>query len=186
MQDISSKQRPQRFDVIILKKIKTTTFMKQQTWQINYQVFEKTKTLSKSDRLLLKHAKKALKHSWSPYSNFKVGAAVLLKNGEILEGSNQENAAYPMCLCAERTAFAAAASQFPKSAVTTIAITVKNPEMVIESPAAPCGACRQVICETELKHKQLIRVILRGETGPIYIFETGKDLLPFGFDASFL
>lgn len=160
--------------------------MKEHTWKVQYSVFDSPKELPKSDRLLLKHAKKALKHSWSPYSNFKVGAAVLLKNGEILEGSNQENAAYPMCLCAERTAFAAAASQFPKSAVTTIAITVKNPELLIESPAAPCGACRQVICETELKHQQLIRVILRGETGPIYVFKTGKDLLPFGFDASFL
>ena len=161
-------------------------FMKEHIWQIAYEVVDSVKELSKSDRLLLKKAQNALKDSWSPYSNFKVGAAVLLKNKKILKGSNQENAAYPMCLCAERTAFAAAASQFPKSPVTTIAVTVKNPEFIIKTPAAPCGACRQVICETELKHEQNIRVILRGEKGPIYVFKTGKDLLPFGFDASFL
>lgn len=160
--------------------------MKEHTLSVQYKIFETPKEMNKNDRLLLKHAKKALKNSWSPYSNFKVGAALLLKNGKIMEGSNQENAAYPMCLCAERTAFAAAASQFPKSEVTTIAITVRNPELLIETPAAPCGACRQVICETELKHQHEIRVILRGETGPVYVFETGKDLLPFGFDASFL
>jgi len=160
--------------------------MKEHTLKITYQIFNKPSKLSKSDRLLLKHAKKALKHSWSPYSNFKVGAAILLKNGQILEGSNQENAAYPMCLCAERTALAAAASQFPKSAVQCIAITVKNPESLIKSPAAPCGACRQVMCETEGKHQQTMRVILRGEKGPIYVFESAKELLPFGFDATFL
>ena len=160
--------------------------MKEHTFQIQFKVFDTLKELSKSDQLLLKHAKKALKHSWSPYSNFKVGAAVLLKNGKILEGSNQENAAYPMCLCAERTALGAAASVFPKSPIMTIAITVRNPDLLINSPAAPCGACRQVICETESKHQQTIKVILRGEKGPIYIFKSAKDLLPFGFDASFL
>ena len=95
--------------------------MKEHTLTVQYKIFETPKEMNKHDRLLLKHAKKALKNSWSPYSNFKVGAALLLKNGKIMEGSNQENAAYPMCLCAERTAFAAAASQFPKSEVTTIA-----------------------------------------------------------------
>lgn len=160
--------------------------MKEHSVKITYQIFETPAQLPKIDRRLLKAAKKALKHSWSPYSNFKVGAAILLKNGEVLQGSNQENAAYPMCLCAERTALAAAASQFPKAAVNTIAITVKNPALLIDAPAAPCGACRQVMCETESKHQQEMRVILRGEKGPIYVFKSAKVLLPFGFDASFL
>ncbi|MEL7021021.1 MAG: cytidine deaminase, partial [Bacteroidota bacterium] len=122
----------------------------------------------------------------APYSNFYVGAAVLLQNGQILNGANQENAAYPMCLCAERVALASAHAQHPDSPVVAIAITVKNPAQVINQPAAPCGACRQVICETEQRYQQSMQIVLRGETGEIFVFEGGKDLLPIGFDQSYL
>ena len=142
--------------------------------------------LEEKDRLLLEEARSVLSQSYSPYSNFKVGASVLLENGEILSGANYENASYPMCICAEQGVLAAANSRFPNVPVKAIAITIKSPDKVVDQPAAPCGACRQVICETEFKYKQAIRVIIQGETGPVWVFEKGADLLPLGFDGSYL
>lgn len=138
------------------------------------------------DQDLLKRAHEAVHTSYSPYSNFKVGSAVRLANGEIVIGSNQENASHPMSLCGERTALAGAVSAYADQAVTAIAVTAKGPGKPITIPVSPCGACRQVLCETEQKHSQTIRVILQGETGDIYEFETAKDLMPFSFDAEFL
>lgn len=160
-----------------MKEIKFTTTIK---------VYARKEELSSDDQALLQCAHSAVNDSYSPYSNFKVGAAVRLSNGEILGGSNQENASYPLCLCAERTALSAAASLFPKVEITAIAVTAKSPTKPITAPISPCGACRQVICETENKHKHNIRVILQGETGEIYEFMTAKDLMPLSFDSEFL
>lgn len=160
-----------------MKEIKLTTTIK---------VYANTSELSPADQVLLQRAHDAVHDSYSPYSNFKVGAAVRLANDEILGGSNQENASYPLCLCAERTALSAAASIFPKEEVTAIAVTAKSPTKPITFPISPCGACRQVLCETENKHKHNMRVILQGETGEIYEFMTAKDLMPLSFDSEFL
>ncbi len=159
--------------------------MKERVWKAAYQVYESADELPRPDHALLGLARQSLQHSYSPYSNFKVGAAVLLQNGKMVGGANQENASYPLCLCAERVALAAAASQFPGEAVVALAVTVFSQEHLIEKPAAPCGACRQVICETECKHKHDIRILLQGETGEVLVFTTGKDLLPFSFDGSY-
>ncbi|MCF8244009.1 MAG: cytidine deaminase [Saprospiraceae bacterium] len=142
--------------------------------------------LLESDRELLLLAKKSLENSYSPYSNFKVGAAVLLRNGQLIGGSNYENASYPLCICAEQTVLTTAANLHPGVAPLALAIAIRNPRQVINRPGLPCGACRQVICETEMKNKQPMRVILQGETGPIFIFEKGIDLLPLAFDQTFL
>lgn len=160
-----------------MKELKITTTIK---------VYETAEEMTAINQELLQRAHKATEDAYAPYSNFKVGSAILLENGEILSGSNQENASYPLCLCAERTALSAAASLFPKVAIKSIAVTAKSPTKTITEPISPCGACRQVICEVEQKFGANISVILQGETGLIYELETGKDLMPMSFDAEYL
>ena len=160
-----------------MKSIKITTEVK---------VYEDFNELPEQDQILLQKAKKARELAYAPYSKFRVGAAVLLANGAIVLGGNQENAAYPMCLCAEQAALASAHAQFPNVQIEAIAITVKNEKLVVTQPATPCGSCRQVIAETEKRHEKEIAIIMQGEQGPIYKLTTGKALLPLGFDSSFL
>lgn len=160
--------------------------MHEQALQITFRIFTAPDELPPADRALLERAKAARDTSYSPYSNFRVGAAVLLATGEMLGSSNYENASYPMCICAEQSVLAAASGQFPNVPVLAIAVTVQNPKRPIQQPAAPCGACRQVICETEQKNGQNMRVILQGETGPVYVFDKGSDLLPLAFGGGFL
>lgn len=135
---------------------------------------------------LIAEARIAKAGSYAPYSNFNVGAALLLNNGQIIHGSNQENASYPIGFCAERTALSAAASLASHEKIKAIAITCSSAKNPVTQPAAPCGICRQTIFEAECKHQQDIEVILMGETGKIYVFRTIKDLLPLHFDAAFL
>ncbi len=154
--------------------------------KITYLVFEHPTQLSQMERDLLAAAKNALENSYSPYSNFKVGAAALMENGAIINSSNYENASYPLSVCAEHSALITAANHFPDIPVLALAITVKNPKRVIEQPALPCGSCRQVIRETEERNGQKIKLILQGETGPVYIFENGDSILPMAFTGEFL
>lgn len=160
--------------------------MKKETLQYTYEMYYSAAELPAPDRELLVLAQEAREHAYAPYSGFNVGAAVRMSSGVMLGGSNYENASYPMCICAEQSVLSAAASRFPEEKVVAIAVTVRNPRRVIEQPAAPCGACRQVICETEKKNSQEIRIILCGETGPVYVFERGGDLLPLAFGGDFL
>ncbi len=154
--------------------------------QTAIEVYKDDSELDAHDRQLLLAAKATLAQAYAPYSGFRVAAAVRLENEVIITGANQENAAYPMCLCAERVALAAAHAQYPGITVQSIAITVQNERQPVGRPAAPCGACRQVICETEFRFKTPISIILQGETGEIYKFQSGQDLLPFSFDGDFL
>ncbi len=153
---------------------------------LKYQQYKSAKKLSKSQKAVLKEAKKALKKSYSPYSGFQVAAAIELSNGVILSGANYENAAYPLCLCAERVALAAAAALHPNVAIIRMAVTVKSKEHPQTKPASPCGACRQVILETEVKQKQPMEIILKGQRGDIIVIAEGKTLLPLGFNADVL
>lgn len=137
--------------------------------------------LLENDRALLLKAKEALTYSYSPYSQFKVGAAVRLTNGEVLLGSNQENASFPAGICAERSAIYNAAHQFKDMAIESIAITVLSMEFEVKSPIAPCGVCRQVLLETELKQKSDIKIILQGSTGAVYTLSNASSLLPLYF-----
>jgi cytidine deaminase len=160
--------------------------MQQQTVQTSYMYFDSLEELPEEDQKLLKMAMEARYRSYSPYSNFKVGAAALLANGEYFGGTNYENAAYPLTICAEQALLAAAAFRFPDVAVVALAISVQNERQVINKPVTPCGACRQVITESEIKNKQPMRLILHGETGPVWVFASGRDLLPFAFNHTFL
>ncbi len=152
----------------------------------NIEVYENVEELSRADASLLEVAKKSLEDAYAPYSKFKVGAALRLKNGKIIIGSNQENAAFPVTLCAERVAIFAAASQYPNEAIEAIAITAKSGSHLVNKPVTPCGSCRQVIHESEYRFQHPIRVILHGETGEVYVLDSIKDILPLTFDAHFL
>lgn len=160
--------------------------MHKKSLTIHFEEFESTDELPEADRRLLQAAKASLETAYAPYSGFQVGAAVRLENGEILTGANQENAAYPMCLCAERVALAAALAAYPQSPVRSIAVTVRYPRKKVTLPATPCGACRQVIAETEDRFGQVMSVLLQGESGAILKFRAGRDLLPLGFSGNTL
>ena len=160
--------------------------MREHQIKTSFLVCDHPEELTPKEQDLLALAKRSLAHSHSPYSNFKVGAAALLVNGAMLGSSNYENASYPLCVCAEHSALITAANHFPGMSVVALAITVKNPEKVIDQPALPCGGCRQVIRETEERNGQEIKLILQGETGPIYVFENGKGILPLSFGGEFL
>jgi cytidine deaminase len=151
--------------------------MQEKLLQSTYKEFTDITDLPAQYSKLLVRAKDCLTNSWSPYSDYKVGAAVLLDNGQVLAGANQENAAYPMCLCAERVALGAVASQFPGVPPVAMAITTAKGS----EPAAPCGACRQVLAEHEYRFKQPITIILQAQSGVIYVFDSVKPLLPFSF-----
>ncbi len=141
--------------------------------------------LSEEDRRLTDLAKEATRRSYSPYSGFSVGAAALLANGATVTGSNQENAAYPSGICAERTTLFYANSQYPDQAVKTLAIAARTVSGFIDTPIPPCGACRQVLLETEQRYHQPIRILLYGEK-EIYQIDGVKDLLPLSFGGDFL
>lgn len=160
--------------------------MKELTLHTTYKIYDSEAGLPPEDQELLVHARRALENSYSPYSRFKVGVAARLANGEMFGGSNYENASYPLCICAEQSVLASAASRFPGVAIVALAVVVQSPKKAVDKPAAPCGGCRQVICETEQRNKQAIRLILQGETGPVYVFDKGADLLPLAFGADYL
>lgn len=137
--------------------------------------------LSDSERRLIEAAKESTYNSYAPYSHFHVGAAILLKNGTIVPGCNQENAAFPSGLCAERSALFAAGAQYPDQPVMMLAIAVRNSKgEFLEDPASPCGSCRQVIIETETRYKQPIRILLYG-TKFTYVMDGIKELMPLSF-----
>ena len=139
--------------------------------------------LNKAEQDLMTSAMEATTRSYAPYSKFSVGAAALLANGIVVTGTNQENAAYPSGLCAERTTLFYANSQYPDQPVLTLAIAARTEKDFIDLPIPPCGACRQVILETEKRYKQPIRILLYGKK-EIYEVKSIGDLLPLSFDAS--
>ena len=160
-----------------------TCLMKKRELKISYAEFDNESELKPTDRELLEKAKGAADMAYAPYSNFYVGAALLLKNGKIITGNNQENVAYPSGLCAERVAIYAAGASYPDSAIDTIAVTCKSKAFEVNEPLSPCGACRQAIAEYETRHNTKIRILLAGETGIIRMVESIRDLLPFMFEA---
>ncbi len=144
--------------------------------------YDQLEELALDEQNLLSKAKEACLNAYAPYSEFKVGVALLLENGEIITGSNQENAAYPSGLCAERTAIFWANSQYPDKAVIKMAISSLNKHNKLSELITPCGACRQVMIETEIRFKKPIKTILDGENKIITI-EKASDLLPLYFNA---
>ena len=142
--------------------------------------------LSENEQQLVENAKSALKTAYAPYSAFLVGSSVLLENGEIINGSNQENVAYPSGLCAERVALFYAGARYPDIKVKTIAVSVLSKNFEVNDVISPCGACRQVMAEYEDKQEQSIKVILHSPTDEVLIANTVEDLLPFMFKSPLL
>ena len=155
--------------------------MKVRNINIRLEEYEAEEKLQEPDALLLEKANAFLQNAYAPYSEFKVGAAVLLDSGKVVSGSNQENAAYPSGLCAERVAFFHAKSRYPDSIIKSIAITAQSENFSVDYPITPCGACRQVIAEVESRQNQSIRIIMRGQTGATHIIDGISNLLPFVF-----
>jgi len=156
--------------------------MKKKSVTIHYLEYDSQEELLPEDRKLLEKARESSLNAYAPYSSFFVGAAVMLENGIIVTGNNQENAAYPSGLCAERVALFAASANHHDIPVVAIAITARSDHGTIANPITPCGACRQVLAEYETHHQRAIRMIMAGERGKIYVFENVSSVLPFKFD----
>lgn len=157
--------------------------MKKLDLQITVRIYTYDE-LNADDRALMDAACEATFRSYAPYSHFSVGAAARLANGEIITGANQENAAYPSGICAERTTLFYANARYPEQAVTTLAIAARNEQgEYLADPIPPCGACRQVMLETEKRYRQPMRILLYGTQG-IYELQNVGALLPLSFDAS--
>jgi cytidine deaminase len=154
--------------------------MHKRVYQIFADEYEKLADLPEADQKLILIARESSKNAYAPYSKFFVGAAVLLANGEIIKGNNQENADYTDGLCAERVALFYAHATYPNVAVDALAVTAKNINGLIAGPAQPCGSCRQVLVETESRFNKPIRLILDGAE-KIMVLNGADNLLPFAF-----
>ena len=150
--------------------------------KIAYQEFDSLNELCHKDRLLAEAAIDATSRSYAPYSNFNVGAAIMYEDGEIIQGSNQENAAYPSGLCAERTALFYANSRRPDTPIISLAIAASQKGTLCNIPATPCGACRQVMAQYQVKSGKPMTVLLVGGE-KIWKFASVDDLLPLTFNS---
>lgn len=149
-------------------------------------VFSNVSELPIDDKILMDKAIEARKNAYAPYSKFNVGAALLLDNDEVVLGNNQENAAYPSGMCAERVAIWKASSTFPGVKIKKLAITASSTIAKVDKPVGPCGACRQTLSEFEINQKEPFEVIFMGEVGEVVKTASLLSLLPFSFDSSYL
>lgn len=155
--------------------------MKKEDYRFSYEVYDSIADLNEQDALLLNEARKTTASAYAPYSNFNVGAVAKLTNGAVVKGTNQENASYPVGICAERSLLSSAASLFPDIAIETMAISYNNTKGTSNKPISPCGMCRQALVEYETRVKKAIRLILSGQDGSVIIIEKADSLLPFSF-----
>lgn len=160
--------------------------MNKVTITANFDVFETIQELPTDIQNLMHEAVAIRKTAYAPYSHFKVGTAILLDNGEIILGSNQENAAYPSGLCAERVAVFYTGAKYPKAKILKMAISAASDNTTTSAPIPPCGACRQSLAEYEIKQNTPIEIYFMGEIGSIYKSDSLKNLLPLLFDKKFL
>ncbi|WP_203258096.1 cytidine deaminase [Hyunsoonleella ulvae] len=158
--------------------------MKEIKLEVVFQVFENVSELPRDVIQLIENAKEARVKAYAPYSNFAVGAAILLENGEIVTGCNQENASYPSGLCAERTALYYAGAKYPKTKMLKMVIVAGSLKEETLQPIPPCGACRQAIAEYEVQQKSPIEIFFMGTSGKIIKSNALENLLPFIFDKS--
>lgn len=156
--------------------------MKKITIQTQLSVFDSTEDLPNDIQNLMEQAVSVRQNAYAPYSKFRVGAAILLDNGKIVLGSNQENAAYPSGLCAERVAIFHSGAIYPEAKILKMAITAASDTHKTTGPIPPCGSCRQSIAEYEIKQNTPIEIYFMGEIGAIYKSASLKNLLPFIFD----
>lgn len=149
--------------------------------KVEFLEYEDEQELTKEEQNLLREALNSVDKSYAPYSEFHVGAAVLLENGVIVTGSNQENAAYPSGLCAERVALFYANSQYPGVKIKALAVRARADHFHVDKPITPCGSCRQVMVEAEHRQHEKIKILMKGETGPVHVVSGIEALLPFTF-----
>jgi cytidine deaminase len=157
--------------------------MNTQEYRFDFEVYDSIKDLTEEDQWLLTEAREVTQHAYAPYSNFQVGAIARMANGELVAGSNQENASFPVGLCAERVLLASASSLFPKIPVNTMAISYHNNNGESNHPISPCGICRQSLVEYESRVSHPIRLILGGMEGKVFILDTASMLLPLSFSS---
>lgn len=150
-------------------------------FEFQYEVYNDISDLEKEDAELLTQARAVTKQAYAPYSNFFVGAVAKLANGKTVAGTNQENASYPVGICAERVLLGNAATLYPGISIDTIAISYDSEEVKSDHPISPCGMCRQALKEYETRTDKPIRLIMAGQKGEIYIVQTASFLLPFAF-----
>lgn len=155
--------------------------MKKELYQFNYDVYSSSSELNDEDLALLKTAQEAASIAYAPYSQFNVGAAARLANGEIIKGGNQENVSFPAGLCAEGVVMAVAASRFPGIPINTLAISYNSSKVESDHPIAPCGICRQSLQEFRERTGAPIRLVMGGMHGKVYIVPDASDLLPLAF-----
>jgi cytidine deaminase len=156
------------------------------TINTSFSVYGSADELPQEVQRLMKEAVAIRKKAYAPYSKFRVGAALLLDNGKVVLGSNQENAAYPSGLCAERVAVFYAGAMYPEANILKIAISAASDEKEVNSPIPPCGSCRQAIAEYEIKQDVPIEIWFMGETGKVLKSDSLKNLLPLVFDKNYL
>ncbi|OAD45651.1 cytidine deaminase [Polaribacter atrinae] len=149
-------------------------------------VYNDISELSVEDKMLMQKAIESRNKAYAPYSKFHVGAALLLDNGEIVLGNNQESAAYPSGMCAERVAIWKAGSAYPDMKIVKLAITASSTITKVNKPIGPCGACRQTLSEYEINQKTPFQVLFMGEVGEVVVTESLLSLLPFSFDSTYL
>lgn len=157
--------------------------MKKEALTFNIEVYDSIDELPNEDASLLSEARKVTEFAYAPYSNFKVGAFAKLVNGKTVSGTNQENAAFPAGICAERTLLSTASSLFPGVAIDTLAISYNNLNGLSSKPVSPCGICRQSLVEFADRTHKPIRIILSGMEGEVQVIENARDLLPLVFGA---
>lgn len=149
---------------------------------LEVEVFDDLIEMPQDEQELMAEATQAMERAYAPYSGFHVGAAIRLENGQIIQGNNQENMAYPSGLCAERVAFFHAGAAYPGKKILKLAITAGSKDFPSDHPIAPCGACRQSMLEYELNQKEPIVVIMRGIEGKVYRIVGVQSLLPLFFN----
>ena len=157
-----------------------------QKFEFEYDLFDSADLLTEADQSLLSIAKNATETAYAIYSNFKVGAAAILSNGQIVIGSNQESASYPVGICAERALLNSIGSQHHKETILAMAISYQPIGKPSDNPLSPCGMCRQSLLDYENRYLAPIKIILGGFTGSVMVFKSASQLLPFGFNGAVL
>jgi cytidine deaminase len=155
--------------------------MKEIKYEFILKVFDDLKSFSSVEKKLIEKAISARENADAKYSNFKVGSAVLLENGKIIKGSNQENAVFPLGLCAERVALSSAINNYPSIPVTALALSTQKKLKKDEMAVFPCGICRQALVEQEARFGNKIKLYITGSNNKIFVIDSVSDILPFAF-----
>jgi cytidine deaminase len=160
--------------------------MKEKKFEFNYTVYDTIDELPKEQGDLLREARNVTSNAYAPYSNFRVGAVAKMASGKLVKGTNQENASYPVGMCAERVLLASVSSIYPNEIVETVAISYNSDEVKSDHPISPCGICRQTLQEFEGRINHPIQLILGGMEGPVFVINSASLLLPLAFTSEAL